>query len=466
MRSILLGVLFTIWGLQAIAENKLALVIGNGAYAPPANLSDLTADTESIANSLLELGFDVLFYTDLPAAEMRRTIGEFSDSLDGVDVALFYFAGHALQLAGRNFLIPTDANLRNEADIELSTIPLDVVISQMERLAQTRVIFLDTCHDNPFQATIAARIGEARSAEVLGDCLAPIETAGATYVGLANAPGALEAALAAPTAPAPVVCEICPSTVLVPGGRFTMGSAEGGPEEQPETDVTIAPFHMAVSEVTVGDIRRFEARTGQKIARSCYVWTEDGRLRSRTGAYWGTPGYDVSDSSPASCLSWDDAQGYIAWLNDSDPRGGWRLPSEAEFEFAARAGTQAPYPWNGTICRFVNGADVSSQFRWRNTSCDDGAPTPTAAGVFPANAFSLYDLIGNLWEWTEDCWNGSHRGATSNGRARAEGTCNSRVLRGGSWDDPKENLRSSYRVGIPKSRRQANVGFRPVRDTD
>lgn len=261
-------------------------------------------------------------------------------------------------------------------------------------------------------------------------------------------------------------CEVCPQVVRIPGGETLLGSDRGG-AEGPETPQTIAPFLLSTTEITVGELRRFEDATGRQTTRSCFVWTEAGRLRSRNGAYWGAPGFDVTDAHPAACLSWDDAQDYVAWLNAEDARGGWRLPSEAEFEFAARAGKRTDYPWPGgaeALCARANGAGAESRFRHRNTTCDDGTEPPVPAGTFPINPFGLSHMIGNLWELTEDCWNGSHRGASTDGAARTTGTCSSRVLRGGSWDDPADNLRSAYRVGIPKTRRQANVGFRVARD--
>ncbi|MCR9155868.1 MAG: formylglycine-generating enzyme family protein [Rhodobacteraceae bacterium] len=261
-------------------------------------------------------------------------------------------------------------------------------------------------------------------------------------------------------------CLVCPRMVRVPGGGTMLGSDQGG-AEGPRINQTIAAFEISATEITVADMRAFEAATGTRTGRSCFIWTAEGRLRSRDGAYWGAPGFDVTDDHPAACVSWDDALAYIDWLNDADPRGGWRLPSEAEFEYAARGMLDVDYPWPGgltAICQRVNGAGAESRFRHRNTACDDGTEAPVPAGVFPVNPYGLSHMIGNLWEWTADCWNGSHRGAAADGAVRTTGTCDSRVLRGGSWDDPPENLRVSYRVGIPKTRRQANVGFRVARD--
>lgn len=266
--------------------------------------------------------------------------------------------------------------------------------------------------------------------------------------------------------PTQTTCTVCPRMVQMREGDTVLGSERGG-AEGPRTNQTIATFEIAAAEISVGDMRSFEEATGTRTGRSCFIWTPEGRLRSRDGAYWGAPGFDVTDDHPAACVSWDDAMAYVDWLNAEDPRGGWRLVSEAEFEYAARGTLDADYPWPGglsAICQRVNGAGAESRFRHRNMACDDGTEAPVPAGAFPVNPYGLSHMIGNLWEWTADCWNGSHRGATVDGAARMTGNCSSRVLRGGSWDDPPENLRVSYRVGIPKTRRQANVGFRVARD--
>ena len=596
MRILIAVLLLVTWATGASAERSVALVIGNGAYETVSPLDNPATDAAAMAAALERLGFAVIHATDLSQDGMRKAVGTFSQALEGADTALFYYAGHGMQLSGRNFLIPTDAVLNSETDVALSTIPLDVILAQMDRAAKTRIVFLDACRNNPFEARLTRQLGSTRSASVLGNGLAPIETEGGTFVGFATDPGAVaydgdgahspftaallkhieapgleinammtrvradvyaqtqrlqrpwssssllkevflapeapvsdnvadaqafEAAQAANTpdsyrayldaypqglfrtlsetrlaaleqeekaeeplpeqttsrAPEPKVsapeepeapnCPSCPETVLVPGGATIMGDAEGTPAERPEVAQTIPAFHMAKTEITVGDIRRYEAATGRRIPRSCFVWTAEGRLRKRDGAYWGAPGFEISDASPAACISWEDAQNYLEWLNSEDAQGGWRLPTEAEFEYAARAGQTGDYAWLGGlqyICANVNGADASSRFRWRNPACTDGAAVTAPAEGFPPNGFGLTHMIGNLWEWTADCWNASHKGAFADGRARTRGTCASRVLRGGSWDDPVENLRSAYRVGIPRTRRQANVGFRLVRD--
>ncbi len=263
-------------------------------------------------------------------------------------------------------------------------------------------------------------------------------------------------------------CEFCPHMIDLPGGPFRMGSISGagGPEEQPVTDITLPPFQLSQSEITIGEFRRFIEETGYAIASGCFVWTPEGRMRFRKNASWENPGYAATDDMPVSCINWDDAARYTFWLNNLEGGGGYRLPSEAEFEYAARAGTETDYPWGddpAEACTHVNAADAASRFRWKNTACTDAGPDVVPVAPAPTNGFGLSHMIGNLWEWTADCWSGSHEGASPQGAPRTDGLCEGRVLKGGSWDDPTDHLRPSYRVSIPAQRRQANIGFRVAR---
>jgi formylglycine-generating enzyme required for sulfatase activity len=153
------------------------------------------------------------------------------------------------------------------------------------------------------------------------------------------------------------------------------------------------------------------------------------------------PGYIESPRQPAVCLSWDDAQGYLAWLNrtvlPNDGNGPYRLPSEAEWEYAARAGTTTARWWGeaiGTANANCNGCGS----RWDNTLF---APS----GSFGPNPFGLYDMLGNLWQWTADCWAPDYLGAPDDGSARTDGDCSRRVLRGGSWSNLPKFIRSAAR---------------------
>ncbi|MEM9427981.1 MAG: SUMF1/EgtB/PvdO family nonheme iron enzyme [Pseudomonadota bacterium] len=726
----------------ASAERRVALVIGNAAYEIAPALANPVNDAKAIGAALDRLGFEVTLATDVGIDAMREAVREFGVSAEGADLALFYYAGHGIQVAGRNFLIPTDVALEREGDVDFRTVSLDLVLNQIDRAGADAVILLDACRDNPFESALSRAMGPSRSAALLGRGLAPVEARSAALIALATDPGAVafdgagrhspftgallshieepglelnavmtrvradvfrdtgerqrpwtttsltrqvvltgpaegeidpadvaawrdavsadtgpayEAYLeafpvgafadiakdrraAASSAPGPAdlaawrtavtidtaaaygeylagfpdgafadlarsrqaaaaalpdpadvtawreavnedteaaydayllafpegafadialerrsvaraaadpddiaawrtavefdtaesygayleaypdglfadlaeaqrlaalgddaagtpsrpilrlldpepdiaptepvleetavepapLCPACPRLVTVPGGATVLG-IDGGPEaEGPATPQTIAPFEVAATEITVGAFRQYVSETGADTPRGCHVWTDAGRVVFDRSAYWGAPGYPVMDESPAACLNADDAEAFAVWLSEQVPGAAFRLPTEGEFEFALRAGQAGPFPWEGgpdEACAHVNGADSDSRFRWRNQDCADPYPDIAPAGATAANAFGIHDLSGNLWEWTADCFNATHAGAPQDGSARLTGICASRVLRGGSWDDPVDNLRITYRTGIPKDRRQGNVGFRLV----
>ena len=159
---------------------------------------------------------------------------------------------------------------------------------------------------------------------------------------------------------------------------------------------------------------------------------------------------------PMANLSWDDAQEYIRWLSTKTGRQ-YRLPSEAEWEYAARAGTNSVYSWGNDAvgAGLANCADCGSQW-------DGKGPAPVAS--FQANPFGLYDMHGNLWEWTQDCWNRSYKGAPADGSAWEKGDCLARVQRGGAWRLDAEYMRTTRRGKYDRDVRYYLNGFRVARD--
>ncbi len=180
------------------------------------------------------------------------------------------------------------------------------------------------------------------------------------------------------------------------------------------------------------------------------------------------PGYPQDDSHPVACVSWDDAQAYIAWLNQVVPNGHYRLLTEAEWEYAARA--QAA---GGPRTEFFTGAKIEpeqAQYAWSISYAGSAKrannPTGTApAGSFPPNAFDLRDMAGNLWQWVQDCYHHSYTGAPTDGSAWDKdcGSSVSRFLRGGSWDNYPRHLRSADRGRIQPGFRGSFLGFRVAR---
>jgi len=227
------------------------------------------------------------------------------------------------------------------------------------------------------------------------------------------------------------------------------------------------PLAVGRYEVTVGEYKAFVEATGHDAGNGCYVFNGH-RWVNELSKSWRDPGFSQSAQDPVTCVNWNDAQDYVTWLSRKTGKR-YRLLSEAEWEYAARAGSPAQYAFNGSVadlCGYANGADRGSVFDWRNNSCSDGFAERTApVGRFRANAFGLYDMLGNLWEWTADCWHDKYDGAPADGAAwTSGGDCSRRVLRGGSWDSRPKNLRAAFRTGDRSTAQYNFVGIRIARE--
>ena len=222
------------------------------------------------------------------------------------------------------------------------------------------------------------------------------------------------------------VKELVEGMVDIPAGHFRMGTSShsGQKAAKPDHRVTVPDFKIGKYEVTFA---QWDA---------CVA--DGGCGGYRPGSHsWG------GGNQPVMNVSWDDTQSFIDWLNDKTS-GNFRLPTEAEWEYAARSGSTTKYSWGNRIGR--NRANC-----WGCGSQSDARQT-APVGSFPANAWGLHDMHGNVWEWVEDCWSDSYAGAPTDGRAWTSGDCNRRVLRGGSWRYKPPALRSSFRfIGDPRA---------------
>jgi formylglycine-generating enzyme len=276
-------------------------------------------------------------------------------------------------------------------------------------------------------------------------------------------------------------CDECPDMITIPAGRFVMGAAPDEEEREdlasefrnrsrPQRTVEIRSFRAGRFEVTRGEYRAFVQATGRS-TDGCFAWTgTQFELDPRKD--WRDTGYPQDDKHPAACVSWEDASAYLAWLSARSGKR-YRLLTEAEWEYAARAASTSPRFWgadaNGA-CAYANGADRSTQARvsfasaWNAVSCDDGYAYTAPAGSYRANAFGLHDTLGNVAEWTQDCWNPDYSGAPMDGSARTTGDCGLRAVRGGSWEDAPVGVRAAYRVGSPVTIRVWTRGFRVATD--
>lgn len=241
-------------------------------------------------------------------------------------------------------------------------------------------------------------------------------------------------------------CTECPEMVVLPAGRFRMGSEESEDrrESWPVRDVEVAAFALGRTEVTRGEYAAFVRATGRPTYSGCIGAEPDARRvdihRVPNVGSWRDPGFEQDEDHPVTCVSWADANAYVAWLSGITGRK-YRLPSEAEWEYAARAGTETRYYWGDDWkeCGYANMMDRS----WRDSvistwplgSCDDKARYTAPVGSFASNGFGLYDMVGNVREWTADCWHGNYVDALPNGDPwTGSGDCGRPVMRGHAWD--------------------------------
>jgi formylglycine-generating enzyme required for sulfatase activity len=236
----------------------------------------------------------------------------------------------------------------------------------------------------------------------------------------------------------------CPELVAIPAGSFVMGSPETeegrSPDEGPQHEVTFGqPFALGKYPVTFQEYDQFCAQTGREKP-------PDQR--------WGR------GRRPVINVSWEDAQAYCAWLS-AQTEHPYRLPSEAEWEYACRARTTTPF-WTGETIS-TEQANYDGNFTYGSGRKGLYRKQTTPVDTFEANRWGLHDMHGNVGEWCEDCWHDSYKGAPQDGSAWLQGNCSGRVVRGGSWDDRPWLLRSAYRNGVGPGRRYINLGFRVSR---
>jgi formylglycine-generating enzyme required for sulfatase activity len=261
--------------------------------------------------------------------------------------------------------------------------------------------------------------------------LLPVEAVAPGPVPPAAEPMRREASLSAGAAAQPGFrdCEFCPEMVEIPAGKFRMGSRDD-PAEQPVHDVAVRRFALARFPVTVGEWRRcFEAKACSAMPAG-------------------------PDSSPARGISWNDAQNYVSWLTRTSGER-YRLPSEAEWEYAARAGTASRYWWgDAMVPRMINCRGCGEPY---------DANAPLGVGSAAQNPFGLFDMGGGIAQWVADCWHATYQAAPADGTSWEEPGCRDRVLRSGSWRTGVEAVRPASRAGYEAAIRHPSHGFRVAR---
>lgn len=248
-----------------------------------------------------------------------------------------------------------------------------------------------------------------------------------------------------------VATDSAKSLVIIPAGMFVMGSPDSETnrteDEGPQHAVHIKSFAIAKYDVTRGQWAAFVAATGRPAPpNDCYTWSASGGFTQNGSEL--NPGFTQTDRDPVLCVNWNDAQDYVRWLSMISGKS-YRLPTEAEWEYAARAGTSSAYYWGDTFdaTRIANNHSHTEP-----------------VGSHPPNAFGLYDMTGNVWQWVQDCYHRSYADAPADGSAVLTGDCTRRAYRGGSFLFDPTYLRVGGRHGGHPTDRYLNLGFRLAQD--
>ena len=521
-----------LWALPVAAQaaGRVALVIGNSAYEKAPLLANPGNDARAVGDAFERLGYSVTRIENATREMLFRGLQDFKRAARASDVAVVFYAGHGIEVDKSNYLVPVDARLAHDGDIEYEAVRLNLVMGAVEGARRLGLVVLDACRDNPF----AARMQSAGATRSIGRGLAR-ETfaAGGTLVAYAaedgktaedgdgsNSPytGALLRYLEEPGLDVGLLFRKVRAEVLrttggsqkpyeygaLPPETIFLASAAAPPDDEGTgtagggTDDTSPPppasgdaARAYEAAERVGTVEALEAIV-VKFPGSVYAILAQAEIAKRegkralkpedkfqdcpecpelvvvpggqlgrpfaVGVYevtfmeWdacvsggGCGGHRPNDrgwgrgNRPAINVSWHDAQAYVKWLSRKTGEE-YRLLSGAEWEYVARAGTTTAYWWGDDVGR--NRANCfGCGSRWDNKQT---APV----GSFQANPFGLHDVHGNVWEWTEDCW---------------EGDCTRRVLRGGSWYNEPRLLRSAFRLRYTSGSRNNLAGFRVAR---
>ena len=539
-------------GAQSNNVRRLALVIGNDSYKHVAGLTNARADATAIARALQKAGFKVTLKIDADLSGFKEAIRTFKAEVAGGDEAVFFYAGHGVELRGSNYLLPVDVKGNEEDQVKDDAVPLQRVLEDLQdRKARFTLAIVDACRNNPFRdagraiggrglaptsaatgqmvlysagtgqqaldrlgerdpvrngvftrvllkemerpgipvnevlrnvreqvASLAKTVGKEQVPAIYDQSLgtyyftppngvnqSPVlaqipartelsaiqleekfwedtKSAGnreafegyleiypkGRYSSLARAnisrlssaqgisvPPVVTSLAQDPAKSAGAVfkdCDECPEMVVIPAGTFLMGSkadtfsaSQPSSAEKPQRSVTIRAFAIGKFEVT----------------------------QEQWFALMGTlPSHYKGRTLPVEQVSWSDAQAFVQKLSAKTGKT-YRLPSEAEWEYAARAASQTNYS-------FGDNAEPLGRYAWFSSN---SSGTTHPVGEKLPNAFGLHDMHGNVWEWTEDCWNGNYSGAPTDGSAWTAGDCSFRGVRGGAWIFAPVNLRTA-----------------------
>jgi len=529
-------------------EKRVALVIGNSNYRQH-YLPNPRNDATDMAQRLQKYGFTVIHKQDLNQRQFKNAVRDFKQRISKDGISLFYYAGHGIQIEGRNYLLPVGSDIQSAEDVEYNAIDAQWIVKGMNKAgSRVNIIILDACRNNPFRGffrsqeglaamhapdgTIIsyatalgkkASDGEGRNGLYTEQLLAAIQTPGLsiekvfkqTATGVKQKSGGQQVPwvstsltgkdfcltpcqqppsvdiieahyvsqiqkaldngqterakqylaslrLVNPESPQLVDFEarlqaslsqlsrkaefnkkvfrdrlkdgsLGPEMVWIPAGSFRMGDLQGGGDEKPIHQLSVGRFAMGRYEVTFAEYDKFAQATGRQKP------SDQG---------WGR------GNRPVINVSWHEATAYAKWLSQQTGQQ-YRLPTEAEWEYAARAGKTTKYWWGNQI--------GSNKANCSNSSCGDRFKYTAPVGSFAPNPFKLFDTAGNVWEWVQDWHDNKYYSHSPTRDPKGPSTGKSRVLRGGGWNRVASRCRAAYRGGGSPDFRNYNIGFRLLR---
>jgi formylglycine-generating enzyme required for sulfatase activity len=500
-------VLFVLAAAGVYAQQRYALVIGNGNYNSIRKLENPVNDATDISAKLRNLGYQVDLQTNVTNVAMARAVTNFVQRLsqNRDNEGFFWFAGHAVQINGENYLLPIDVNSANEVEAVHSSYAAKRLVDSLDQIARNKVnvVVLDACRDNPFVNMPGSFRNVTRGLTVIQnlptDLLIFYSTAAGAVAqdgpGQRNSPftqaflqnmdsnediqivfrtiaretmrltnnnqrpfdeGSIisqdyyslnprkgQPAPAPRPAPAPVVQPVAPPPVNPPIVN-NMVRINGGTFQRENNNITVSSFYMGKYEVTQKEYQEVMGTNpsnfkGDNLPVECVSWFDAVEYCNKRSQWEGlTPAYTISGSGDNRTVTWNRSA------------NGYRLPTEAEWEYACRAGTTTAYNTGDTI---------SDNTGWYSANSDSKTHE---VGKKPANAWGLYDMHGNVVEWCWDWYGDYSNGAQTDPTGASSGSY--RVGRGGYWGGSAALVRSTFRGSGEPGAQVRNIGFRLARN--